>query len=76
MIKYECTRCKWTGEEQEFVQVAICPDCSTGHHPARRLLETAEKGVLSCPACSWSGKEADFEPECPKCGNQYLKQLK
>lgn len=75
MTKYECTRCGWIGPEDELIIVSICPDCSTGHHPSRRLLETAEEGVLNCPACSWTGSNPDEEPECPKCRNQYLKEL-
>ncbi|MBD3230623.1 MAG: hypothetical protein GF329_20760 [Candidatus Lokiarchaeota archaeon] len=75
MVLYKCTRCDWEGPEDVLVMVPICPDCTTGHHPSRRLLETIDKGVLNCPSCSWKGNDPLHEPECPKCGNQYLKEI-
>lgn len=75
--KYRCTRCDWEGVEDKLIYVPICPNCTTGHHPLYRLMRKRGGSVLECPNCSslMTPDEAVMEPECPKCGNQYLKKL-
>lgn len=71
----KCTRCGWEGDESELVIVNICPDCSTGHSPLWRLMKKLND--VECPNCSWrsSPDSARKEPECPKCGDEYLQDI-
>ena len=72
MVKYKCSRCQWTGDEEETVKVPICPDCTTGHNKLYRIMR--QKDLLQCPNCAWNStfSEPLYEPECPKCRDQYL----
>jgi DNA-directed RNA polymerase subunit RPC12/RpoP len=74
-LRKKCTRCGWEGPESELVMVNICPDCSTGHSPLWRLMKKLND--VECPNCSWrsSPDMAKKEPECPKCGDEYLKDV-
>jgi len=72
MVKYKCTRCDWEGSEEECPKVPICPDCTTGHNKLYRIMKQVDK--LQCPNCAWNSTFSDplYEPECPKCRDQYL----
>ncbi len=68
---YYCNACEWRGGENETFKAVICPNCMAGH---KERLVKMSWGYL-CPKCSAEIKNEEeliFEPECPKCGNQYL----
>ncbi|NVM52596.1 MAG: hypothetical protein HWN66_02750 [Candidatus Helarchaeota archaeon] len=68
--RFSCTRCGWEGDE--VVIINVCPDCGTGHSPLWRLMKKVND--VECPNCSWRSTpdSAKKEPECPKCGDEYL----
>ena len=72
MVTYKCTQCEWTGNPEK---VYICPECFTGHSPLYRLMKIG--GNYVCPNCDWKGSknEAKESQECPKCKNEYLKEV-